>query len=319
MPMGNNPINRIDPTGHTELWVDDEYPGEVTLNDEDDHTYFEDGTGVRDYYEGLGYTVDWVDGTVVVTGGGGSGGWSDSGSSDGGSYSGGGGSSYHEPTKAERKIEFRFMAKPVPPKSMVLGNKGITGYKQTQGTGNPVLTKEQASKYLGPKIPILGRIVKSYWDNEVSNLPKIITYRDNGYTYTYSLSRNTTRLFGVELETNTYSYKLSATDEPPILIGIVITGPGGGKGRAANKLKPDPGAIGEHSVFKRDPITGKVTNYETYGQSDPRNPNPWERKIRYDGTGTPHTNPLTGERLLPHVHDKSVPGGVREPFPEEIP
>lgn len=27
---------------------------------------------------------------------------------------------------------------------------------------------------------------------------------------------------------------------------------------------------------------------------------------------------MSGEKLLPHVHDKTVPGGVRNPFPNEI-
>ena len=34
--------------------------------------------------------------------------------------------------------------------------------------------------------------------------------------------------------------------------------------------------------------------------------------------GASHTNSVTGEDLMPHVHDKSVPGKVRSPRPEEI-
>ncbi|MHB8984074.1 MAG: hypothetical protein ACYC4E_01815, partial [Carboxydocellales bacterium] len=83
-----------------------------------------------------------------VTGGGGS----SDGSDDSGGSDNGGGSSYHEPTKGERSVQFRYMAKPVPPKSMVLGNKANTGYKKTQGTGNlnclttGTLTLEQAKR-----------------------------------------------------------------------------------------------------------------------------------------------------------------------------
>lgn len=40
---------------------------------------------------------------------------------------------------------------------------------------------------------------------------------------------------------------------------------------------------------------------------------------RYDGTGEPHFNKVTKERLLPHVHDKTVPGDVRSPIPLEVP
>jgi len=92
-----------------------------------------------------------------------------------------------------------------------------------------------------------------------------------------------------------------------------------GKGRTGNKLKPDAEATGPHTTFKRDPNTGKITNYETWGKTDPRNPNPFESKIRFDGTGKPHFNKVTGEKLLPHVHDKTILGGVREPFLWEIP
>lgn len=90
------------------------------------------------------------------------------------------------------------------------------------------------------------------------------------------------------------------------------------KGRAANKLVPDSSATGAHSVFKRDPVTGNITNYETY-VPNPKNPTGFDLQLRYDGVGKPHTNPYSGERLIPHVHDKTVPGGVRSPFSWEIP
>ncbi len=38
-----------------------------------------------------------------------------------------------------------------------------------------------------------------------------------------------------------------------------------------------------------------------------------------NGIGSPHTNPVTLEDLMPHVHDKTVPGKVRAPYPGEIP
>ena len=92
-----------------------------------------------------------------------------------------------------------------------------------------------------------------------------------------------------------------------------------GSGRGGNKLKPDPAAQGSHTTIKTDPQTGKVTNYETYQpQSNPGDPKPWESVKRYDGNH-PHFDKATGERLQPHVHDPSTPGGVRPPDPAEIP
>ena len=89
-------------------------------------------------------------------------------------------------------------------------------------------------------------------------------------------------------------------------------------GRAKNKLNPNPDAKGDHTAFKRDPVTGKITNYATY-KPNPRNPHGYDLVIAYDGVGTPHHNKVTGKKLMPHVHDKNAPGGIREPFPFEIP
>ena len=89
-------------------------------------------------------------------------------------------------------------------------------------------------------------------------------------------------------------------------------------GKSKNKLQPDPDAIGPHSTFKGDPNTRKITNYETY-EVNPKNPTGFDTKLRYDGIGTPHYNKKTGEELLPHVHDKNAPGGVRKPYPYEKP
>lgn len=89
-------------------------------------------------------------------------------------------------------------------------------------------------------------------------------------------------------------------------------------GRGKNNIKPDTNAQGAHSVYKRNPQTGEITNYKTY-KPNPKNPTGFDEVIGYDGVGTPHKNPVTGEDLLPHVHDKSVPGKVRIPTPDEIP
>ena len=45
------------------------------------------------------------------------------------------------------------------------------------------------------------------------------------------------------------------------------------KGKAANKLKPDPTVVGAHTVFKRGK-DNKITSYQTFiPQKDNRNPN----------------------------------------------
>ncbi len=109
-------------------------------------------------------------------------------------------------------------------------------------------------------------------------------------------------------------------------------GGGGGGGRVGGpfnragsggtgKLAPAPKASGPHSVPKIDPKTGKVTHYETYKpQTNPKNPNQWERMKRYDATGKSHYNKETGQKVeTPHVHDSQTAGGVRKPTPDEIP
>ncbi len=118
--VGNNPINRIDPTGHDSdipEWLDWDDDGQVDWDQDDSDTFDQDGDNVADwlqddysdeweYNDGTGW--DWVGG-----GSGGSGGSSsdgDWGYGDDGGYSGGGGSSYHEPTKAERKTAFTGVA-----------------------------------------------------------------------------------------------------------------------------------------------------------------------------------------------------------------
>lgn len=76
---------------------------------------------------------------------------------------------------------------------------------------------------------------------------------------------------------------------------------------------PDFAAKGEHTVFRRDLGTGKVTHYETYRyQTNPRDPKIWESVKRYDGKGAYHHNKVLDMRIdTPHVHDSLTPGGIR--------
>lgn len=94
--------------------------------------------------------------------------------------------------------------------------------------------------------------------------------------------------------------------------------------KQSSKLEPDPRAQGAHTVFKRDPKTGKVTKDETYKQkSNPNDPNRWESEKRVDTQyAQPHThfNKATQQPVpTPHVHEKTTPGGVRPARPDELP
>jgi hypothetical protein len=97
----------------------------------------------------------------------------------------------------------------------------------------------------------------------------------------------------------------------------VMGAPGGGRKRFA----PDPTAQGPHSVFRRDPISGRVTHYATYQpQSNPMNPAPWEMTKRVDVVGKPHFNKETQTYVpTPHVQGPNIPGGARPAEPDELP
>jgi RHS repeat-associated protein len=94
---------------------------------------------------------------------------------------------------------------------------------------------------------------------------------------------------------------------------------GVGESGGESEISQEP--TGAHSTFGTDQGTGKVTHYETKQlQTNPQNPNKWETVKRYDGTGKPHFNKKTGDYVpTPHVHDPTVPGGVRPAGTEEIP
>jgi hypothetical protein len=78
------------------------------------------------------------------------------------------------------------------------------------------------------------------------------------------------------------------------------------KGR--NRFVPDVNAKGAHTVFRKDPITAKITHYETFvPQTNFRNPNPWESLKRFDNSGKfnqSHFNKILDKHVYePHVHD----------------
>ncbi len=80
-------------------------------------------------------------------------------------------------------------------------------------------------------------------------------------------------------------------------------------------------ARGAHTIFRRDPVTGKVTHYETkIPQTNPRNPNPWQVEKRVDVVGDPHYNKVLKQDVpTPHVHEAVTPGSVRPALPGELP
>ncbi len=90
-----------------------------------------------------------------------------------------------------------------------------------------------------------------------------------------------------------------------------------------NRFKADTRAEGAHSVFRRDPITRKITNYETFRpQTNPYDPKPWESVLRFDNPIEPHYhfNKILKKRIYtPHIHDPYCPGGIRPAMPWEIP
>lgn len=88
-----------------------------------------------------------------------------------------------------------------------------------------------------------------------------------------------------------------------------------------NHLKPNAQAEGAHSVFRRDPVTGKVSHYETFRpQINPYDPKPWESIMRFDAFGKQHLNKFYDQWIgTPHVHDPYYPGGIRPSHPWEMP
>ncbi|KAJ49766.1 hypothetical protein CTM_21378, partial [Clostridium tetanomorphum DSM 665] len=109
-----------------------------------------------------------------------------------------------------------------------------------------IFTYEEAWKYI--KCNVLGIDVgfKTYFANEISNLPKQIVYKKDGYTYIYDLIQCPPPTFyGVELPNDDivtkdggvisnklYGYKLVNTNEPVVLTGTVSVSPIKWKGKA---------------------------------------------------------------------------------------
>lgn len=96
------------------------------------------------------------------------------------------------------------------------------------------------------------------------------------------------------------------------------TGNAANTGRGANNITPNTSATGNHVVYKANATTGQVTNYTLY-KVNPQNPTGFDEVLRYDGIGRAEVNKVTGQVLMPHVHDKTAVGDVRTPYFNEIP
>jgi hypothetical protein len=103
--------------------------------------------------------------------------------------------------------------------------------------------------------------------------------------------------------------------------GSFATMDGGNTGRGKNHLAPDPQAQGPHSTFRRD-ASGNISHHAEWSPNA-KNPTGFDQTKRVDTQySSPHThrNKYTKEAVpTPHVHDKSVRGGVRRAGPDELP
>lgn len=121
---------------------------------------------------------------------------------------------------------------------------------------------------------------------------------------------------------------LAAVPIAPGVAGLAIQGARKGgadvaatSGRGRNHLTPDSKAEGDHSTFRRDE-DGNVSHYAEWTPND-KNPTGFDQVKRVDTQHSnphDHTNKVTNEDVpTPHVHDKSVPGGIRPATPDELP
>ncbi|UZQ51248.1 hypothetical protein [Clostridium kluyveri] len=147
------------------------------------------------------------------------------------------------------------------PKDLTNGEKELLSYVEKvlskdeyKKIKETVFTYEEAEKYIEGDILGLNVGLKTYFPNEISNLPKQITYEKDGYIYTYVLTENSPLTFnGVELSDDDimtkdgqvisnklYGYKLFYTNEPKISAGTVFVSPT--KTRGASEAEKIGGA-----------------------------------------------------------------------------
>lgn len=91
--------------------------------------------------------------------------------------------------------------------------------------------------------------------------------------------------------------------------------------RETGRLTAARFARGDHTVFRRCAWSGRMLEYATFHEaaSKPESVT-WERVLHAELEGSPGFNRATRRDVAPpHVHDPTVPGGVRAARPEEIP
>lgn len=89
----------------------------------------------------------------------------------------------------------------------------------------------------------------------------------------------------------------------------------------AGKLAAARFAQGPHTAFRRCAWSGRILEYATYRSAvNPHESEAWERVLHVESEGSSSFNRATHRDVAPpHVHDPSVPGGVRAARPEEVP
>lgn len=91
--------------------------------------------------------------------------------------------------------------------------------------------------------------------------------------------------------------------------------------RGVEALTPYPAAQAHHTVFRRCAWSARIIEYASYSPSVSRSDvSSWEKVLHLQADGRPSFNRATRSDVPPpHVHDPSVPGGVRAACPDEIP
>ena len=121
---------------------------------------------------------------------------------------------------------------------------------------------------------------------------------------------------GVQLSAPETTYNLEVEDFHTYFVGernVCV------HNRGCNRLKPDANAKGSHTTFSKDPKTGQISHYAEWTPNS-KNPTGFDFVKRFDGIGGKHTNSVTNISIpAPHIHGKTIPRGVRLPFPEELP
>lgn len=85
-------------------------------------------------------------------------------------------------------------------------------------------------------------------------------------------------------------------------------------------FEPMPVAQAHHTVFRRCAWSARIVEYASFSLAAGPNSPEWDKVLHLQSDGRPSFNRATRSDVPPpHVHDPSVPGGVRAARPDEIP